>query len=103
MARVVLIAIILSFILSFGTIAGIALARGRAAGRFAAGVLIAIVLLGGSAAWGVYWATKAGSLSPDDFYNSVAGNAVVVGGLLAALGALLGVVAAFATVLKNRP
>ena len=87
----------------FATIAGITLARGRAAGRFAAGVLIAAVLIGGSAAWGIYWATKAGSLSPDDFYNSVAGNAVVVGGLLAALGAFLGAATAFATVLKSRP
>lgn len=103
MARVVLIAIILGFVLSFATIAGITLARGRAAGRFAAGVLIAAVLIGGSAAWGIYWATKAGSLSPDDFYNSVAGNAVVVGGLLAALGAFLGAATAFATVLKSRP
>ncbi len=103
MARVVLIAIIVSFVLSFATIAGITLARGRAAGRFAAGVLLAAVLLGGAGAWGIYWATKVGSLSPDDFYNSVAGNAFVVGSLLAALGAVLGVAAAFASVLRTRP
>jgi hypothetical protein len=103
MARVVLIAIVASFVLSFGAIAAITLARGRAAGRFAGGALLASVLIGGAAAWGIYWATKVGSLSPDDFYNSVAGNAVVVGGLLAALGSILGVAAAFATILKNRP
>lgn len=100
MARVIVLAILAAFLLAFGAVAGVTLGRGRAAGRFIAGVLLASILLGGSAAWGIYWATKLGSLSPGDFYNSVIGNAVVVGALLAAAGALLGILAAFVLLLK---
>lgn len=102
MIRVVIISILASFLVAFTAVAGTALVKGRRAGQFAAGILLTIVVLGGLAAWQIYGATKQGALSPDDFYNSVFGNAVVVGGLLAAVGAVLGIVAAFATVLKGR-
>ncbi len=102
MARVVIIAILAAFVLSYALIAGITLAKGVRSGRYAAGVLLAVIALAGGASWGLYWATKRGELSPEDFYNGVLGNAVVVGGLLAAVGAVLGVLAAFYTVLRRR-
>ncbi len=103
MARVVIIAVFAAFLLSYALIAGITLAKGVRRGRFAAGMLLAAIALAGGTSWGIYWATKRGALSPEDFYNGVLGNAVVVGGLLAALGAVLGVLAAFASVLRRRP
>jgi hypothetical protein len=103
MIRVVLISIVVSFIAAFGAIAATTLAKGSRAGQLVAGGLLILVLVCGAAAWAIYGATKQGSLSPDDFYNSVAGNALVVGGLLAAVGAILGIAVAFALMLRQPP
>ena len=48
-----------------------------------------------------YLKTRTGGLAPDDFLNSVLGNVVVVGGMIASFGALLGIVLAYLTVLKR--
>lgn len=101
MIRVVVISIVVTFLMAFGAIALATAAKGHRAGRTVALVLLVFAIAGGAGAWRIYSDTRAGGLSPHDFYNSVAGNALVVGGLVAALGAILGVVAAIYAILRR--
>ncbi len=79
----------------FGLLAAIVRTRGRPAALGCAALLLIGCLAGGTFAYSAYLETRHGTLPPEHFYNSVLGNFVVVGGLVSAVGGILGIAAAF--------
>ena len=102
MAWIILGTIAASFGAAFGLIAGAARLRGRGAGKRTAAALLIACLVAGGFAYSAYLAQRHGALPPDHFYNSVLGNIVIVGGLLASVGGALGSIAAYLALLRER-
>lgn len=86
---------------AFGAVAGALRFRGRVAAVSVAMALFIGCLAAGGLAYAAYLSQRHGSLPPDHFLNSVIGNAVVVGGLLASVGGLIGLAASYLILLRG--
>lgn len=101
MVWITLIALAVSSGMTFGLIAAIVRTKGRSAASMAGAILALGALLTAALAYSAYLETRHGALPPDHFYNTVLGNIVVVGGLVASAGAILGLIAAYVALIKR--
>lgn len=101
MVWITLIALAISSGLAFGLVAAIVRTKGRRAAMMSSAALALAALATAALAYSAYLETRQGALPPDHFYNTVLGNIVVVGGLVASAGTILGLIAAYVALIKR--
>ena len=101
MVWITLIALAVSSGMIFGLMTAVVRTKGRRAAMISNAALACVALLTAALAYAAYLETRHGALPPDHFYNTVLGNIVVVGGLVASAGAIVGLIAAYVVLIKR--